>query len=299
MKKFALAATLAAGVLTVSACSQTQGDNEELVVETKNGNITKEEFYQELKNRHGEQVLQEMVVTEVLNDKYEVTDEEVEKEIQTYKDQYGQRFQQLLQQNGIKDEEELKEMVRISLLKEKAVTENVKVTEEDIKQRYERMQTELEASHILLDDEETAKNVLEMVKKGDKEFAELAKEFSTGPSASQGGQLNYFSAGKMVPEFENAAYQLEVGEISEPVKTQFGWHIIKVTDKRKVEDIKPYEEMKDKIKRELKNKDVDQQKAAEQIDKLIKDAQVDIKIKEFKDLFKQKDDKAAKADKEE
>lgn len=289
MKKYALAATLAAGVLTLSACnSSSQADDSEVVVETKNGNVTKEEFYNELKDRYGEQVLHEMVVTEVLDDEYEVTDKEVEKEVQNYKDQYGQQFGQALQQMGFNSEKDFKNVIRYSLLQEKAATANIEITDEEIQKRYDRMKTEIEASHILLETEEKAKEVMKKVEEGDKSFSELAKEYSTGPTGKKGGQLGFFGTGKMDPTFEDAAYSLEVGEVSKPVKTQFGWHIIKVTDKRENKDVKSLDKMKDQIKRELRNQKLDKNKAKGDIDQMIKDANVDIKIDEFKDLFEDK-----------
>lgn len=91
--------------------------------------------------------------------------------------------------------------------------------------------TEFNASHILLADEATAEEVLERVEAGD-DFAELARQNSTGPSGPNGGELGWFGVGAMVPEFETAVAAMEVGDVSEPVQTQFGWHLIKLNDKR-------------------------------------------------------------------
>lgn len=106
-------------------------------------------------------------------------------------------------------------------------------------------ETELHARHILLKEEEDAFDAIERVNRGDA-FAEVAKELSQGPSKEQGGDLGYFTRGQMVKEFEDAAFALEKGEMSEPVKTQFGWHVIKVEDKR---EKKPpdFEEVKERI----------------------------------------------------
>lgn len=283
MKKLAIALTLSAGVLSLTACNS---DKEEAVVETEAGNVTKEEFYNELKDRHGEQVLQEMVTVEVLENKYDVSDEKVDAEIQKLKDQYGDQFEAALQQSGYKNVDAFKKVVRISLLKEAAVSENIEVTDEEVKTQYEQMKTELKASHILVADEETAKEVKQKLEDG-ADFAKLAKEYSTDKaSAEKGGDLGYFSVGTMVPEFENAAYNLEVGKVSEPVKTQHGFHIIKVTDKRESEaEIGTFEEEKESIRRELVSKKVDPTKAQAKIDKLIKDAKVDVKIDQFENLF--------------
>ncbi|KGF69965.1 peptidylprolyl isomerase [Hoeflea sp. BAL378] len=112
------------------------------------------------------------------------------------------------------------------------------VSEADIKARYDKEiaatppEEEISARHILLKTEEEAKAVITELDAG-KDFAELAKEKSTGPSAEQGGDLGYFSKGQMVPEFEAAAFALKPGEYAkEPVQTQFGWHVIKLEDRR-------------------------------------------------------------------
>jgi len=113
------------------------------------------------------------------------------------------------------------------------------MTEDAIKARYEKFvaeqpaQTEIRASHILVATEDEAKEIIKQLA-GGADFAAIAKEKSTDPSAKQnGGDLGYFTAGEMVPEFSQAAFALEKGESSKaPVKSQFGWHVIKVVDKR-------------------------------------------------------------------
>jgi peptidyl-prolyl cis-trans isomerase C len=90
---------------------------------------------------------------------------------------------------------------------------------------------EVHARHILVDTEDEAKTVLAQLKKGG-DFAALAKEKSKDPGAANGGDLGYFTKDQMVPEFANAAFKLEAGQLSDPVKTQFGWHVIKVEEKR-------------------------------------------------------------------
>ncbi len=92
---------------------------------------------------------------------------------------------------------------------------------------------EIKVSHILVDTEEKAKAAKKKLNKGAK-FADVVKEFSTDQqSKASGGTLGYFTQGQMVPEFETKAFAMKVGEISDPVKTPFGWHIIKLEDKRK------------------------------------------------------------------
>lgn len=90
------------------------------------------------------------------------------------------------------------------------------------------MATEVKASHILVATEDEAKNLYNEIKNG-KDFAEVAKEYSKCPSGQNGGDLGFFPRGVMVKPFEDAAFSLKVGELSEPVQTQFGWHLILVT----------------------------------------------------------------------
>jgi len=115
---------------------------------------------------------------------------------------------------------------------EKAVTDDAmhKVYDEAIKQQ--GSEQEVHARHILVKTEDEAKAVLADLKKGT-DFAEEAKKKSTEPGADKsGGDLGYFTKDQMVPEFAEAAFKLEKGQVSDPVKTQFGWHIIKLEDKR-------------------------------------------------------------------
>lgn len=127
------------------------------------------------------------------------------------------------------------------------------VSDADLKARYEKEiaatppEEEVSARHILLKTEEEAKAVIAELDAG-KDFAELAKEKSTGPSAGQGGDLGYFTKGRMVPEFEAVAFTLKPGEYAkEPVETQFGWHVIKLEDRRETA-APPFEEVAEQVR---------------------------------------------------
>lgn len=130
------------------------------------------------------------------------------------------------------------------------------ITEEDAQAFYtENPQLFLEpaqvrASHILVAEETTANELYEKIVAGES-FEELAIDNSTCPSGVNGGDLNFFGKGQMVPEFEEATMALEVGQVSAPVKTQFGYHIIKLTDKKE-ESVYSYEEVKENILQNLK-----------------------------------------------
>lgn len=91
--------------------------------------------------------------------------------------------------------------------------------------------TQVRASHLLVKTEEEVKKLREEILAG-KDFAEVAKEVSLCPSGAKGGDLGFFGRGQMVPEFDAAAFSLPVGQVSEPIKTQFGWHLLVVTGQR-------------------------------------------------------------------
>jgi peptidyl-prolyl cis-trans isomerase C len=106
---------------------------------------------------------------------------------------------------------------------------------------------EVRARHILVATEQEAKTILAEIKKGT-DFAEMARQKSKDPgAAAEGGDLGYFSKDQMVPEFADAAFKLEKGQLSEPVKSQFGWHIIKVEDKRK-KPAPSFDNVKDQVR---------------------------------------------------
>jgi peptidyl-prolyl cis-trans isomerase C len=110
---------------------------------------------------------------------------------------------------------------------------------------------EIHARHILLPDEAAAKAALERVKKGE-DFAKVATELSKDPG-SEGGDLGWFTRDRMVPEFSDAAFKLKKGDVSEPVKSQFGWHIIKIEDTR-IKTFPAFDEVKEQASRYVQQK---------------------------------------------
>lgn len=155
------------------------------------------------------------------------------------------------------------------------------ISDEEAKKAYDEQvkkikpQKQIRASHILVKTEKEAKDIHAQLKKG-ADFAKLAKEKSTGPSKANGGDLNYFGTGQMVPAFEKAAFALKKGEISAPVKTQFGWHVIKKTDERE-SPVPAFDIVKTRLIQSLQ-----QQKAQKTIRDLRTAAKVDIKDEKLK-----------------
>lgn len=132
---------------------------------------------------------------------------------------------------------------------------DVNVTDDEMKDFYEKNKARFQkgesvsAKHILVKEEDKIKEIAEELK-GDLTFEEAAKKYSTCPSKERGGDLGTFEKGKMVPEFEEAAFNLEVDEVSEPVKTQFGYHLIKTTAKNEATE-SSFDEVKNQIAQEL------------------------------------------------
>lgn len=143
------------------------------------------------------------------------------------------------------------EQILVQVLIEREILNKVKVSDEDISEYYEQNKdsfTEKEQVrlyNILLETEEEAQDILEQLKAGG-DFSEIAKEKSTGPSAAQGGDLGYLTKGTIIPEIEDVVFALEVEELSEAIKTDFGFHILKITEKI-LETVKALEEVKEDI----------------------------------------------------
>jgi peptidyl-prolyl cis-trans isomerase C len=165
--------------------------------------------------------------------------------------------------NGIEQEQDYIERLEAAkkvLLTQTAINKilsEVRLTDDEIKAYYdvnkELFKTEeaANARHILVNSLEEANEIRSKIVEG-MNFEMAAMQYSTCPSKAQGGNLGQFTRGRMVPEFEDAAFKLEVGAISEPVKTQFGYHLIKVENKSEA-SVKPLEEVYSVIKSELLN----------------------------------------------
>lgn len=139
----------------------------------------------------------------------------------------------------LKKIEDFKKITLVGLLLQKEIESKVKVSDQDVKDYYEKNKerfapvTQIRVSHILVKTEEEAKKILERLKKGG-DFAQIAKKYSIDTvSAKNGGDLGFLSKGQMLPEIEEVATRLKIGEISEPIKTKSGHEIIKVTDKKR------------------------------------------------------------------
>ncbi|MBE3578716.1 MAG: peptidylprolyl isomerase [Caldanaerobacter subterraneus] len=215
-------------------------------------------------------VAQKLLVQEAKKKNITVTDKEVEEEYNKEK-QFNSKV--------------TKEQIREYLLIDKLLaeyTKDVKVTEEELKKYYDEHKESFEvmrARHILVADEKTAEDIYQRLMKGE-DFAALAKEYSIDTATKDnGGDLGEFPHGVMVPEFEEAAFSLKPGEISKPVKTQYGYHIIKSEGIT----VKPFDEVKGTIESYLLN-DKKNKVIKEKYDELVKAS----KIQKFPENIKVK-----------
>jgi foldase protein PrsA len=279
MKMIAIPLALSAMLV---GCSN--GDDES--VATVNGEkITKAELNEALTEQYGQEVLNNLIANKIVEleakkQKISVTKDEIDAEYKDYVAQYGgeDSFKQLLSSYNM-DVEDVKKDIKNYLLTKKVMEDYVDIKDDEVKSYFEENKDtynqaeQVEASHILVDDEKTAKEVIKKLNDGE-DFAKLAKEYSTDTGTKdKGGYLGYFGRGEMAEAFENAAFSMKVGSISsEPVKTDFGYHIIKVTDKKEAKEAK-FEDVKDKVYQDLL-----EQKVNEQYSKWLSDKMDEYKI---------------------
>ena len=276
MKKWMLALALASGVLALSACSQNSSTK---VAESKVGDVTKDELYNAMKDKIGTQALQQLVYEKVLAKKYPVTDKEVTQKVDQLKQQLGSNFQAALAQYGYKDEADLKKSMKVGMMQEKAALKEVTATDKELKDYYDKYQPDIRARQILVADEATANDVKKQLDAGAK-FEDLAKKYSkdTG-TAQKGGDLGWFGTGQMDPAFEKAAFALKMNEISTPVKTAYGYHIIQKTGEKKKQS---FEAMKKDIEYKVKSAKLTNQIIDKVMQKEIKAAGVKVDDKDLK-----------------
>jgi parvulin-like peptidyl-prolyl isomerase len=145
-----------------------------------------------------------------------------------------------------------KDRILLNVLYQKEIAAKSKPTEAELRREYDRTKEEVHAAHILVETKQEAEDVYNQLKAG-ADFGELAREKSIDPSAkTNGGDLGFFTWGKMVPEFQQAAFALKEGEISQPVQTSYGWHIIKLLERREKEQ-PSFEESKSLIETKVEN----------------------------------------------
>lgn len=251
------------GALLTTGCKAKLKNGEEVAISVNGKNITADTLYKELKNKYAKQIIIDDIDKKIFSVMFK-NDEEIEKQVENQleyiKSQYSTNFEETLKSAGYESEEALKEEIRLSYQRTKAVDTYIKdnIKDDEIKKYYnDEYAGEISAKHILIkvkssDSEEglsdegalnKAKDLIKELNNG-ADFSTLAKENSddTG-SKENGGDLGYFKKGQMVSEFETAAYSLKVNEYTkEPVKTSYGYHIILKTGEKDKEALKNVKE---------------------------------------------------------
>ena len=287
-----------------------QEDDSKKVVATVNGENISQQDVNQMLNRFGKQVPKEQLpaitkqildglitqklITQFIRDsKIEVSQAEIEKELNKVREDIksnpgleGKTFEQVLETHG-SSIDNLKSEIVISLSLEKHLGKDIddkkiKAYFDENKAAYDG--SERRASHVLVDTREMKTDAelaqaLEKIKKikaevdSGKDFAEVAKQHSDCPSKDKGGDLSFFKRkGQMVEPFAAAAFALKVGQVSDPVKTPFGYHIIKVTEIKKGNDVK-FDDVKQNIKQNMM-----EEKAQVLIRQLLEKAKIDVKV---------------------
>lgn len=267
-KKIAL--VLCFGLFFVTGCGKVPQlkNGEEVFLSVDGKNVSANDVYNELKEKYARDSVIETIDKIILEKKYKEDSElkeYVDAQINNYIQQYGEDgFKQALEQSNM-TENDLRATIALDYRRNLAVKDYIKkqIKDDEINKYYENdVRGDIKASHILIKPATTdssteeekakaeeealkkAKDVIKRLDKGEK-FADLAKELSDDGSASDGGDLGYFSKGKMVDAFENAVVKLEKGKYTtEPVKSEYGYHIILKVDQKAKPKLK---EVKDEI----------------------------------------------------
>lgn len=212
-------------------------------------------------------ILKQMINSELLfqqakKEKVKISKNDIDSEIDKIKENFSspEEFDNALKANNItlnQFQDEIKRQLMINYVLGEAKNK-INITDEELLEYFNKNKDsffepeKVHALHILVKTEEEANNILNKLKEGIIDFAELAKEKSIDQSAKNGGDLGFFARGQMVKEFEDAAFSLKPGEISDVVKTEFGYHIIKCIEKKEAHN-PTFEEVKENINNILKN----------------------------------------------
>lgn len=233
------------GVLVIAGAAYwgLSRSNEEVVARVGGEVITKDDLYNFMVQQTGQEALDNLVAKKIIeleanHRNIEVTADEIDKEVEKLSEYYGGKdamTQTLAMYNITLDQ--VREDVAVNIKLEKLLSQSIEITDEEVKEHFQANQDayaveeQIKVSHILVDNEEEAQEVRTLLAQG-QNFADLAKERSTDTgSKDQGGNLGMVTRGEMVEEFDQAAFALQPGQISHPVKSEYGYHIIKVDEK--------------------------------------------------------------------
>lgn len=235
-----------------------------VVAKVGDASISENELQQTLLDQYGADALDVLITNKLIEleaDKQKITvsDEEVDEELATLAESYGGEtaLEEAVVASGMTMDDVRDDIINY-IKTEKLLEPRIEITDEELQTYFDENKDtfataeQVQASHILVADEATANEVKSKLDAGG-DFSELAKEYSTDTTtAESGGDLGYFSSGDMVAEFEEVAFALGVNEISAPVKTENGYHIIKVVDHQEAKEAN-FEDSKEEIKDTLMN----------------------------------------------
>lgn len=269
IKKTALPLALVASILTLGACST----NNEVYVDSDAGEVTATDVLQQIGSEQLSQAAFNVLLNKIVLKEYNqsINQEQVSEALQKQFSNYGgeETFKELLSKNGL-TVEKYKENLQAQQAQTLMLIDAAGIKDEDVKKKYEDVKNQVNASHILiavksenapqgLSDEEAKQRAQEALEKvnGGENFAEVAKKYSNDKaSAAAGGELGWFSKADMVKEFADAAFKLKKDEVSGIIKSQFGYHIIKLNDTR--------EQSFDAVKLQLQSQLAQEKTAADQ-----------------------------------
>lgn len=207
-------------------------------------------------------ITSKVIELEATKQKVTVSDKEIQAELDDLQNSYGgkEAFEAALEFNAM-TVQSAKDNIKTYLTTIKLIEPTIDITEKELKTYFKEnkdtfsQEEQVQASHILVEDEDIAKEVAKKIKNGN-DFAELASKYSTDTaSASDGGNLDYFGKGVMDENFEKVAFSMKIDEISDPIKTDYGYHIIKVTAKKAGKEA-TFENSKDDVKTALRNEKI-------------------------------------------
>ncbi|RAS83300.1 foldase protein PrsA [Priestia endophytica] len=255
---------LSVALVALIVCGGWVYSKEQVVASVDGSDITKDDVYNLLADQNGAAAVDTLITEKIIDKEAEkedikITDKQVNQELDDLKEQYGgeDTFNQTLEASGV-SLSSLKEDIKKNKEIEELLRPSIKITEKEMKEYFNENKdsfaqaAQVKASHILVDDEKTAKEMKEKLDKGE-DFATLAKKYSTDTATSEsGGELGYFEEGTMTDEFDKKAFSMKKGEISDPVKTDYGYHIIKVEDVKEAKQAS-YKDSKAQVKEAIFN----------------------------------------------
>ncbi|WP_412988294.1 peptidylprolyl isomerase PrsA [Pediococcus siamensis] len=282
MKKWLIALASVFMAVTLAACGN------KTVATTKGGKITESAYYSSLKSTSsGKQVLQQMILNKVLEKDYgsKVSKKTVTKQYNAYKSQYGSQFKSVLEQNGM-TASSFRQEIRSNLLLKEAVKDKDKITNADLKKQWKTYQPKVTVAQILVSKKSTAETVIKKLKKGES-FTKLAKQYSTDSSTkNKGGKLSPFDDTNTTLDssFTKAAFALDEGKYTTtPVKTQYGYQVIKMLNKPAKGKMSDHTKA---LKERIWTADMSSRsKLKSVVSKVLKDGNISIKDNDLKDVL--------------